>query len=153
MRLFLSSGCWRTIHSAIVLYHFIFLWISNKSHSYNFLLFNLIQISHYSCLVSHHALHWGSGVRVRVCVQVCAVASWDSSLHDLASLNRVTAVGDRLYMVVKVTVLLSHPASMELVLRKRIAIQIYRKQSLTFLTHKLRNKICDSVCWTFAFFG
>jgi kinesin family protein 13 len=78
-------------------------------------------------------------------VQVCAVASWDSSLHDSASLNRVTPANERLYMVVKAVVRLSHPASMELVLRKRVAINIFKKQSLTSLTHMLKNRIIGSV--------
>ena len=76
---------------------------------------------------------------------MCAIASWDSSLHDSPSLNRVTPANERMYMVVKAVVRLSHPASMELVLRKRIAINIYKKQSLTSLTHMLKNRIIGSV--------
>ncbi|XP_070208560.1 kinesin-like protein KIF13A isoform X2 [Littorina saxatilis] len=75
---------------------------------------------------------------------VCAIASWDSSLHDSANLNRVTPANERIYMVVKAVVRLSHPASMELVLRKRVAINIYKKQSLTSLTHMLKNRIIGS---------
>lgn len=81
---------------------------------------------------------------------MCAIASWDSSLHDSASLNRVTPANERMYMVVKAVVRLSHPASMELVLRKRIAINIYKKQSLTSLTHMLKNRIIGSVGHTLA---
>ena len=77
--------------------------------------------------------------------QVCAISSWDSSLHDSASLNRVTPANERIYMVVKVVVRLSHPASMELVLRKRVAINIYKKQGLTSLTNMLKNRIYGSV--------
>ncbi|XP_041360770.1 kinesin-like protein KIF13A isoform X2 [Gigantopelta aegis] len=72
---------------------------------------------------------------------VCAVVSWDSSLHDSASLNRVTPTYERVYLIVKAVVRLSHPASMELVLRKRISINIYKKQSLTSLTNMLKNRI------------
>ncbi|XP_025092061.1 kinesin-like protein KIF13A isoform X3 [Pomacea canaliculata] len=75
---------------------------------------------------------------------VCAIASWDSSLHDSPNLNRVTPASERIYMVVKAVVRLSHPASMELVLRKRVAINIYKKQSLTSLTHMLKNRIIGS---------
>lgn len=80
-----------------------------------------------------------------ITLQVCAIASWDSSLHDSPHLNRVTPASERIYMVVKAVVRLSHPASMELVLRKRVAINIYKKQSLTSLTHMLKNRIIGSV--------
>ncbi|XP_078664799.1 kinesin-like protein KIF13A isoform X7 [Branchiostoma floridae x Branchiostoma belcheri] len=59
---------------------------------------------------------------------VCAVASWDSSIHDSINLNRITPSNERVYLITKVTVRLSHPASMELVLRKRICVNIYKKQ-------------------------
>uniref|UniRef100_A0A8B9GMY0 Kinesin-like protein unc-104 n=1 Tax=Astyanax mexicanus TaxID=7994 RepID=A0A8B9GMY0_ASTMX len=60
-----------------------------------------------------------------------ATCSWDSSIHDSIYLNRVTAPTERIYLIIKATVQLSHPASMELVLRKRIAVNIYNKQSFT----------------------
>ncbi|KAI4891936.1 hypothetical protein NFI96_021907 [Prochilodus magdalenae] len=63
--------------------------------------------------------------------EVSATCSWDSSIHDSIYLNRVTAPAERIYLIVKATVQLSHPASMELVLRKRIAVNIYNKQSFT----------------------
>ncbi|XP_035277114.1 kinesin-like protein KIF13A isoform X6 [Anguilla anguilla] len=63
--------------------------------------------------------------------EVLAVCSWDSSIHDSVHLNRVTSPNERIYLIIKVTVQLSHPASMELVLRKRIAVNIYNKQSFT----------------------
>uniref|UniRef100_A0A3Q2PNA2 Kinesin family member 13A n=1 Tax=Fundulus heteroclitus TaxID=8078 RepID=A0A3Q2PNA2_FUNHE len=63
--------------------------------------------------------------------EVSAVCSWDSSIHDSVHLNRVTSPNERIYLIVKATVQLSHPASMELVLRKRIAVNIYNKQSFT----------------------
>ncbi|XP_078585443.1 kinesin-like protein KIF13A isoform X7 [Branchiostoma floridae x Branchiostoma japonicum] len=59
---------------------------------------------------------------------VCAVASWDSSIHDSINLNRITPSNERVYLITKVTVRLSHPASMELVLRKRVCVNIYKKQ-------------------------
>ncbi|XP_019632739.1 PREDICTED: kinesin-like protein KIF13A isoform X7 [Branchiostoma belcheri] len=61
-------------------------------------------------------------------LEVCAVASWDSSIHDSINLNRITPSNERVYLITKVTVRLSHPASMELVLRKRICVNIYKKQ-------------------------
>ncbi|XP_037533137.1 kinesin-like protein KIF13A [Nematolebias whitei] len=63
--------------------------------------------------------------------EVLAVCSWDSSIHDSVYLNRVTSANERIYLIIKATVQLSHPASMELVLRKRIAVNIYNKQSFT----------------------
>uniref|UniRef100_A0A8B9U5Q9 Kinesin family member 13A n=1 Tax=Anas zonorhyncha TaxID=75864 RepID=A0A8B9U5Q9_9AVES len=62
---------------------------------------------------------------------VSATAAWDSSVHDSVYLNRVTPQNERIYLIVKTTVQLSHPAAMELVLRKRIAANIYNKQSFT----------------------
>ncbi|XP_050727701.1 kinesin-like protein KIF13A isoform X3 [Eriocheir sinensis] len=62
---------------------------------------------------------------------VCAVASWDSSIHDNMYLNRLTPSDERVYLIVKAVVRLSHPAAMDLVLRKRLAVNIYKKQSLT----------------------
>uniref|UniRef100_A0A668A8M0 Kinesin family member 13A n=1 Tax=Myripristis murdjan TaxID=586833 RepID=A0A668A8M0_9TELE len=63
--------------------------------------------------------------------EVSAVCSWDSSIHDSVHLNRVTSPNERIYLIIKATVQLSHPASMELVVRKRIAVNIYNKQSFT----------------------
>ncbi|XP_075777289.1 kinesin-like protein KIF13A isoform X6 [Pelodiscus sinensis] len=63
--------------------------------------------------------------------EVSATASWDSSVHESVHLNRVTPQNERIYLIVKITVQLSHPAAMELVLRKRIAANIYNKQSFT----------------------
>ncbi|XP_062573075.1 kinesin-like protein KIF13B isoform X4 [Saccostrea cucullata] len=72
---------------------------------------------------------------------IYAVASWDSTVHDSDLLNRVTSSNDRIYLILKVVVRLSHPAYMELVLRKRICINIYNSLSFTSLTGKLRQKI------------
>ncbi|XP_053210758.1 kinesin-like protein KIF13A [Panonychus citri] len=63
---------------------------------------------------------------------VCsATAVWDSSVHDSPALNRPTSANDRVYLILKVSVRLSHPALMDLVLRKRLAINVYKQQSLT----------------------
>ena len=75
-------------------------------------------------------------------LQVCAVVSWDSSIHDSVHLNRITPNNKRVYLIVKVVVRLSHPASMELVLRKRVCINVYKRQSLT---DKLKKRIGKSV--------
>ncbi|CAG2119759.1 unnamed protein product, partial [Medioppia subpectinata] len=62
---------------------------------------------------------------------VSAVGGWDSSIHDSLYLNRITPPNERVYLILKVSVRLSHPAVMELVLRKRVSINVYKKQSLT----------------------
>ncbi|XP_071804732.1 kinesin-like protein KIF13A isoform X3 [Asterias amurensis] len=75
---------------------------------------------------------------------VCAVASWDSSIHDSPHLNRVTGPNERIYLIVKSLVQLSHPATMELVLRKRICVNIYKKQGFTSTLKKKMGRM-DSV--------
>jgi kinesin family member 13 len=69
---------------------------------------------------------------------VCAIASWDSSMHDSQSLNRVTEANERVYLILKTTVRLSHPAPMDLVLRKRLALNIYKNKSFAEKLKKLR---------------
>ena len=70
------------------------------------------------------------------------MVSWDSSIHDSIHLNGLTPNNERVYLIVKATVRLSHPASMELILRKRVCINVYKRQSIT---EKLRSKITKSV--------
>ncbi|XP_060808553.1 kinesin-like protein KIF13B isoform X2 [Amyelois transitella] len=72
---------------------------------------------------------------------VSAIASWDSSIHDSQYLNRMTEANERVYLILKVTVRLSHPAPMDLILRKRLALNIYKRQSLT---DRIRKKIVRS---------
>ncbi|XP_022249018.1 kinesin-like protein KIF13A isoform X2 [Limulus polyphemus] len=62
--------------------------------------------------------------------EVSAVAAWDSSIHDSIFLNRVTPQNERVYLILKVTVRLSHPATMDIILRKRLAINVYKRQSI-----------------------
>ncbi|XP_046384192.1 kinesin-like protein KIF13A isoform X3 [Ischnura elegans] len=69
---------------------------------------------------------------------VGAEAAWDSSIHDSAHLNRATEATERVYLILKASVRLSHPAPMELVLRKRLALNIYKRQSLT---ERIRRRI------------
>ncbi|XP_055619587.1 kinesin-like protein KIF13A isoform X2 [Toxorhynchites rutilus septentrionalis] len=69
---------------------------------------------------------------------ICAVCSWDSSIHDSPALNRMTEPNERVYLIMKTTVRLSHPAPMDLVLRKRLALNIYKRQSFTDRLKKLR---------------
>ncbi|XP_067009212.2 kinesin-like protein KIF13A [Anabrus simplex] len=76
---------------------------------------------------------------------VCAVAAWDSSIHDSNYLNKVTDANERVYLILKTTVRLSHPATMDLVLRKRLTLNIYKRQSIT---DRIRKKIVRSDCLT-----
>lgn len=50
---------------------------------------------------------------------------------------------ERVYLILKTTVRLSHPAPMELVLRKRLSLNIYKRQSLT---DRIRKRIVRSDC-------
>uniref|UniRef100_A0A8C5IVZ2 Kinesin family member 13B n=1 Tax=Junco hyemalis TaxID=40217 RepID=A0A8C5IVZ2_JUNHY len=60
--------------------------------------------------------------------QVKAEASWDSTVHDCIQLSKGTAAEERVYLIVRATVQLSHPAEMQLVLRKRICVNVYGRQ-------------------------
>eukprot|EP00794_Sanderia_malayensis_P012185 gene12185-13443_t len=62
--------------------------------------------------------------------KVTAYASWDSSMHDSVFLNRVTQNNERIYLIIKVTLRLCSPAVMDLVLRKRICVRIYKRQGI-----------------------
>lgn len=42
-----------------------------------------------------------------------------------------SAANERVYLILKTTVRLSHPAPMDLILRKRLALNIYKRQSIT----------------------
>ncbi|KAJ8021167.1 Kinesin-like protein KIF13A [Holothuria leucospilota] len=72
---------------------------------------------------------------------VSAIASWDSSLHDSVNLNRITSPEERIYLIIKAVVQLSHPASMELVLRKRICLNVYKKQGFAASLRRRMGKI------------
>ena len=59
-----------------------------------------------------------------------AVSSWDSSIHESVYINRVTQDNERVYLIVKAVVRLSHPSPMDLVLRKRLCLSIVKRQSI-----------------------
>ena len=61
--------------------------------------------------------------------KVRASSSWDSSIHNSPDLNCQTAAQDRIYMIVKVSVLLGFPAGVQVTLRKRICVYVYKKLS------------------------
>ncbi|XDV41205.1 hypothetical protein PO909_010109 [Leuciscus waleckii] len=60
--------------------------------------------------------------------EVKAEASWDCTVHNSPELNRATGPDQRVYLTIRVVVLLSHPAQMQLVLRKRICVNLTGRQ-------------------------
>ncbi|XP_034427432.1 kinesin-like protein KIF13B isoform X2 [Hippoglossus hippoglossus] len=57
--------------------------------------------------------------------EVKAEASWDSTIHECPQLSRGGAWPEqRVYLTIRVMVQLSHPADMQLVLRKRICVNV-----------------------------
>ncbi|XP_022651963.1 kinesin-like protein KIF13A isoform X2 [Varroa jacobsoni] len=66
------------------------------------------------------------------------VVAWDSSIHDSPLLNAATSSQDRIYLILKAKVRLSHPVSVDIILRKRFAINVYKRQTFT---EKLRKRI------------
>ncbi|KAG8506306.1 Kinesin-like protein KIF13B [Galemys pyrenaicus] len=57
-----------------------------------------------------------------------AEASWDSAVHCCPQLSKGTPADERVFLIVRATVQLSHPASMQLVLRKRICVHVHGRQ-------------------------
>lgn len=85
------------------------------------------------CVTVHRILY------ISIHSQVCGIASWDSSIHDSQSLNCITGADNRVYLILKVVLRLTHPAPMEVVLRKRVCVNIkHRNMSLT---DKLKKKM------------
>ncbi|KAI7799898.1 kinesin-like protein KIF13B [Triplophysa rosa] len=60
--------------------------------------------------------------------EVKAEASWDCTVHECPELSRAGAREHRVYLTVCTGVLLSHPARMQLVLRKRICVNLTARQ-------------------------
>ncbi|KAA0708237.1 Kinesin-like protein KIF13B [Triplophysa tibetana] len=56
--------------------------------------------------------------------EVKAEGSWDCTVHECPELSRAGGQEHRVYLTVCTSVLLSHPARMQLVLRKRICVNI-----------------------------
>ena len=92
------------------------------------------------------------------------VAAWDSSAHEDPKLNRVTPDHEKLYMIVRVVARLTDPAAvgemrvgllgddafliifLDLVLRKRICINIFKRPSITsFFKKNLGNYLGRSL--------
>lgn len=60
--------------------------------------------------------------------QVKVEASWDSTVHECPQLSRAASADQRVYLTVRAAVQLSHPAHMQLVLRKRICVNVTGRQ-------------------------
>ncbi|EJW74665.1 hypothetical protein WUBG_14426, partial [Wuchereria bancrofti] len=72
---------------------------------------------------------------------ISATCSWDSSIHENPALNKPTEGSDHIYAIVKVTVRLTHPCEIDIILRKRICMHVYKK---TGLTERLIKKLVGS---------
>ncbi|XP_044026286.1 kinesin-like protein KIF13B isoform X2 [Siniperca chuatsi] len=68
----------------------------------------------------HIVRHYDPAVKVE--------ASWDSTVHECPQLSCVTSADQRVYLTVSTVVQLSHPAHMQLILRKRICVNVNRRQ-------------------------
>lgn len=82
-------------------------------------------------------------------------ASWDSTVHECPQLSRVTPAEQRVYLTVKAVVQLSHPANMQLVLRKRICVSVVGRQvgewmmcCLSFRLSFHQQKKEDNLSWS-----
>uniref|UniRef100_A0A915DQE0 Kinesin-like domain-containing protein n=1 Tax=Ditylenchus dipsaci TaxID=166011 RepID=A0A915DQE0_9BILA len=64
-------------------------------------------------------------------LEMSATCSWDSSIHFCHALNRPSNAGEMVFAIINATCRLSYPFSMDLVIRKRICLNIYKKPSFT----------------------
>ncbi|XP_078261554.1 kinesin-like protein KIF13B isoform X1 [Rhinoraja longicauda] len=79
--------------------------------------------------------------------EVKAEASWDSNVHNCVSLSKGTPVDERVFLIVKTVVKLSHPADMHLVLRKRICVNVYNCQGFAQnLLRRMSHRSTLSAC-------
>ncbi|XP_062379335.1 kinesin-like protein KIF13B isoform X3 [Sardina pilchardus] len=60
--------------------------------------------------------------------EVRAEASWDSTVHECPQLSRGASPEQRVYLTIRAVVQLSHPADMQLVLRKRVCVNLNARQ-------------------------
>ncbi|XP_017157755.1 kinesin-like protein KIF13B isoform X4 [Poecilia reticulata] len=60
--------------------------------------------------------------------EVKVEVSWDSTVHECPQLSRAASPEQRVYLTLHAVVHLSHPAHMQLVLRKRICVNVTGKQ-------------------------
>jgi len=64
----------------------------------------------------------------------------DSSVHDTVLLNRITPTNEAIFIIIRVHVRLSHPVEMDVVLRKRISVSVYRQKGIMNFRRKLTSK-------------
>lgn len=76
-----------------------------------------------------------------------AEASWDSAVHSCLQLSKGTPADERVFLILRVTVQLSHPADMQLVLRKRICVHVHGRQ-VRLTVPFTREFFPDMVCGT-----
>ncbi|NP_001138546.1 kinesin family member 13B L homeolog [Xenopus laevis] len=79
--------------------------------------------------------------------EVKAEASWDCTIHNCPQLSKGSTPEERVFLIVRVTVQLSHPAEMQIVLRKRICVNVYSRQGfaqsfLRRMTHRSNISNC-----------
>ena len=74
-------------------------------------------------------------------------ASWDSTVHNTNSLNKITGNNDRVYGIIKVGVTLLHPPGVELILRKRICLRVYKKFGLGATLMRAFASRVSPYCW------
>ncbi|VUZ51670.1 unnamed protein product [Hymenolepis diminuta] len=81
-----------------------------------------------------------------------ALASWDSNLHESDLLNKITPPSERIYLIVKVHILVRKPVEMTLVLRKRICVKICRRSALATILKSPFSRIVsnekEDMLWT-----
>uniref|UniRef100_A0A914S1D2 Uncharacterized protein n=1 Tax=Parascaris equorum TaxID=6256 RepID=A0A914S1D2_PAREQ len=65
-------------------------------------------------------------------VRLSATCSWDSSIHDHPALNKPSGGNEQIYAILKI----------DIIIRKRICMHIYKKASLT---ERLMKKIVGTV--------
>ena len=77
--------------------------------------------------------------------QLVAVASWDSTVHDTSSLNKVTGANDRVFAIVRVGIKLKNPPGVEIMLRKRICLRVYKRIGIGAAIMKAFTRVSNSV--------
>ncbi|KAF6716073.1 Kinesin-like protein KIF13B [Oryzias melastigma] len=79
--------------------------------------------------------------------EVKVEASWDSTIHDCPQLSRAGSADQRVYLTVRAMVQLSHPAHMQLLLRKRICVNVTGKQGFAqSLLRRMSHRSHISAC-------
>ncbi|RVE56001.1 hypothetical protein OJAV_G00231620 [Oryzias javanicus] len=79
--------------------------------------------------------------------EVKVEASWDSTIHDCPQLSRAGSADQRVYLTLRTMVQLSHPAHMQLLLRKRICVNVTGKQGFAqSLLKRMSHRSSISAC-------